>query len=331
MIVPWLRGLMGFSQAPLTWTLIVLNVLIFILTQDSARGARTPQLDEEFIRQTGLQYWSFRQLSNPPSKIEGVSELPSQVGASTVNDEHTGRGLGLLSPQEQIRWGAMGLHDLKFHRHLSQLQPQGDVLQFEQWKLKLQQFQRSILVQNLSTFGFKSEVWDRLSSITYQFMHAGWLHLLGNLLLILIVGAALEQKIGSLGFVVVHLLSGVGAALIFQAISLPSPAPMVGASGALSGLIGFYWVAEIKKRVSFFYFMSPFPGHHGWIYLPSFFLLPLCFTSDVASFLSASPELGWGVAYGAHLGGLATGISLALISVAGISLASRFRGQVASK
>ena len=289
MIVPWLQGLQDLHRAPLTWCLIAMNIFFFLITSEPAGLDRRTKVDEPFLEMTGRIYLLSKNNWN----------LTTPLPASSV----------------LVRWGSRGLHDHSFiEKILSQPFPKlgiGDELAMKTWHEKLGRFENEILRRNLSVFGFTFRGWDRFSVVTYQFMHAGLIHLLGNLLLILIFGAAVERRVGSVYLLGIYLISGIGAALIFQWLTPPSPAPMVGASGALSGLIGFYWLMERKKRVSFFYFLSPFPGHFGWVYLSKHLLLPLCFASDLASFLSNAPELGWGVAYGAHLGGLACGVALA--------------------
>jgi membrane associated rhomboid family serine protease len=85
---------------------------------------------------------------------------------------------------------------------------------------------------------------------------------------------------------------------------------MIGASGALSGVMAFYAAFEKRKRISFFYFVSPIPGYYGWIYLPTLIIFPLSFLSDLVGYLSTPAEIGSGIAYTAHIGGALFGAVL---------------------
>jgi membrane associated rhomboid family serine protease len=87
---------------------------------------------------------------------------------------------------------------------------------------------------------------------------------------------------------------------------------MVGASASLSAVMAFYALFERRKRVKFFYFLSPSPGYWGDIYLPTLVVLPFYFVEDLAQYFSTAEEIGAGVAYSAHLGGALFGIVLAV-------------------
>jgi membrane associated rhomboid family serine protease len=83
---------------------------------------------------------------------------------------------------------------------------------------------------------------------------------------------------------------------------------MIGASGSLSAVMAFYAAYEHRRRVSFFYFVSPIKGYWGWIYLPTLIIFPLCFLPDIVGYLSNPEELGDGIAYAAHMGGALFGL-----------------------
>ncbi len=91
--------------------------------------------------------------------------------------------------------------------------------------------------------------------ITHQFLHGGWLHVLGNMLYLWIFGDNVEDAMGSLPFLAFYLLCGVIAAI---GQGLLSPAPMVGASGAISGVLGAYLVMFPTMRVSTLVFLGLF-------------------------------------------------------------------------
>ena len=144
--------------------------------------------------------------------------------------------------------------------------------------------------------------------ITYQFMHAGFMHLLGNMLFLLVFSTVLELMYGGLLVGALYLVSGIAGAWGFLHWGQPTMAPMVGASGALTGLMAFYLMVERKKNVRFFYFLSPIEGYFGIIYLPTLLIIPLCLISDVTAFVASNTSVGGSIAYAAHLGGMLFGL-----------------------
>jgi membrane associated rhomboid family serine protease len=183
----------------------------------------------------------------------------------------------------------------------------GDEIAIADWKEKLHEYHEQLQMRTSSIFGLKTQAGSPLTWVTYQFMHASWMHLFGNMAMLLIFGAALESAVGGMGLIFIYLLSGFAGAWAFLLLGQNTLAPMIGASGALSGVMAFYAAYEKKRRVSFFYFVSPMPGYYGWIYLPTLAIFPLCFLSDFAGYLSTPTEIGTGVAYTAHIGGAVFG------------------------
>ena len=150
-------------------------------------------------------------------------------------------------------------------------------------------------------------VWFTL--ITHQFLHAGWAHLLANMLFLWIFGDNVEDRLGHLPYLVFYLACGAGAALVQAAASPLSPVPMVGASGAIAGVLGAYLVfypgAWVMTLVPMFFFLIP-------LEIPALIFLPLWFLSQLLSGLAAIsrvPATG-GVAFWAHAGGFVLGAAL---------------------
>jgi len=147
--------------------------------------------------------------------------------------------------------------------------------------------------------------WYRL--LTSMFLHADFFHIFFNMWFLTIFGSEVERRLGSLRYLILYILSGLGAALfhiaftpVGGAISLIIPA--LGASGAISGVLGAFFLMYPRRRLTMCYF----------------FLIPFCFTTSSAFFMMfwfatqiiyGYMRLG-GVAYFAHAGGFITGISL---------------------
>ncbi len=137
-----------------------------------------------------------------------------------------------------------------------------------------------------------------------MFLHGGFGHLISNMLFLGIFGDNVEDAMGHRRFVLFYLVCGVAAALTHVAVAPGTTTPMIGASGAISGVLGAYLILHPKAWVTFLVFVFPFT-------LPAWILLGGWF---VVQFLSAL-DGGGGVAWWAHVGGF----------VAGVALVARFR------
>jgi membrane associated rhomboid family serine protease len=142
--------------------------------------------------------------------------------------------------------------------------------------------------------------------LTSMFMHGGWMHLIGNMLYLWIFGDNVEDSMGHGRFIVFYLLCGVAAALA-QAIPEPnSQIPMVGASGAISGVLGAYLLLHPHARVLV---VVPFGFILHTMRLPAGIVLALWFGLQLFSNLMTQPGQG-GVAFRAHIGGFVAGMLL---------------------
>lgn len=142
--------------------------------------------------------------------------------------------------------------------------------------------------------------------VTSQFLHGDWMHLIMNMWFLWIFGDNIEENLGRLGYVTFYLLGGVAAALLQYFFDTTSIIPMLGASGAISAILGYYLVRFPHHKVqTFFYFSS--------VYLPAGLFLGLWFliqiTSGIGS-LGIGGDTG-GVAWWAHIGGFVFGVIIA--------------------
>ena len=145
--------------------------------------------------------------------------------------------------------------------------------------------------------------------ITSMFLHGSWMHLLGNMWFLWLFGNNIEDSMTRPRFVAFYLLSGLAAALAQVAADPASAVPMVGASGAISGVMGAYLVLFPRVRV---YTMVPLGFFLQQMALPAWVMLIywafLQFAGGVTSIVSE--QSGGGVAFWAHLGGFAAGVVL---------------------
>jgi len=147
-----------------------------------------------------------------------------------------------------------------------------------------------------------------ITIFTAMFMHAGGFHLFSNMLYLWIFGDNVEARFGHFRYVIFYLLSGVAATLAFLFFSLGSGTPLVGASGAIAGVLAAYFIMFPKRniRVLMGLWLIPLPA---WIVIGIWFVLQLF--SGVASIDSAA-QTG-GVAYVAHVGGFVAGFVLTFV------------------
>lgn len=146
------------------------------------------------------------------------------------------------------------------------------------------------------------------SLVTSIFMHAGFMHLAGNMLFLWIFGDNMEEEMGPIPFLAFYLLSGVGADLAQYASGPTSQVATVGASGAIAGVMGGYLLMFPKAKVDILLilivFFKIFP-------VPSWIMLGLWFLLQLVGGVGADPN-GGGVAYWAHAGGFIIGFVLTL-------------------
>jgi membrane associated rhomboid family serine protease len=150
-----------------------------------------------------------------------------------------------------------------------------------------------------------------LTPLTHMFLHGSWLHLLGNGLFLWIFGNNVEDSMGRLRFLVFYLLCGLAGAGLQTLMSPASPVPMVGASGAISGVLGAYLLLYPRVRVKVLFIWVIFVQV---ISLPAYLVLLWWIGLQVLSALpQLSPmrhEVASGVAVFAHIGGFAAGMLL---------------------
>ena len=147
-----------------------------------------------------------------------------------------------------------------------------------------------------------------LTVFTSMFMHGGWLHIIGNMWYLWIFGRNVEDAVGHFRFVVFYLLCGIAAAAAQVAISPDSTVPMIGASGAISGVLGAYLVLLPRARV-----LVLFPIWIFWriFYVPAMLMLVLWFGMQLLSGLAVlGTDINGGVAFWAHVGGFIAGMVL---------------------
>ena len=152
--------------------------------------------------------------------------------------------------------------------------------------------------------------------ISSQFMHGGLMHILGNMWFLYLFGDNVEDNIGHWKFLAFYILAGIAAALAQVYIHPNSQIPMVGASGAIAGVLGAYFIFYPHSRVMT---LVPLGFYSRVIEIPAFFFLGLWFLMQTFSGTSAlyvaraSGQDAGGVAWWAHAGGFVFGFAIGII------------------
>ena len=167
-----------------------------------------------------------------------------------------------------------------------------------------------------------SPIW--LTLLTSMFMHGGWLHLAGNMLFLWIFGDNVEHRIGHVLFLVFYLVVGVIASFAQIFLRADSVIPTLGASGAISGVLGAYLVLFPANRVLVIIFRFP-------VWVPAIVVIGLWIVFQVIRGVAVLSNEGGGVAYMAHIGGFAAGVVGGLLVRGMLGQTQRGRGAPAGR
>ncbi|MDH3523424.1 MAG: rhomboid family intramembrane serine protease [Acidobacteriota bacterium] len=143
--------------------------------------------------------------------------------------------------------------------------------------------------------------------LTSMFLHGSWMHLLGNMWFLWIFGNNIEDSMGHARFVAFYLACGVAAAAVHVASAPGSAVPTVGASGAISGVMGAYLVLYPRVRVETLFILFVFVRVFA---LPAWIVLAEWFAIQLFSGIATGGAAGGGVAFWAHVGGFVAGVAL---------------------
>jgi membrane associated rhomboid family serine protease len=149
-----------------------------------------------------------------------------------------------------------------------------------------------------------------VTPFTAMFMHAGWLHILGNMLFLWVFGDNVEDALGHVRYLLFYLLVGLAATAAQVALNMTDFVPMVGASGAIAGVMGAYLVMFPQARVAV---IVPFLWFLGSTYVPAIVLIGMWFLIQLMSGVGSigyATGGGGGVAWWAHIGGFVAGLLL---------------------
>ncbi len=193
--------------------------------------------------------------------------------------------------------------------HAHQVINDGDP-EFPAWMAARDEFESLLGRSSILGYGFTPIEHRPVTFFTYMYLHGAFAHLAGNMIFLFLIGFALEAALGSLGYLVCYLVAGLGSVVFFWAVYPGSTVPLVGASGAIAGLMGMYAFIFGKRQIKFFYSLL---FYFDYVKAPAIIMLPLWLANELY-------QLMWGgisnVAYVAHLGGLLIGGGLGMVAKA---------------
>jgi membrane associated rhomboid family serine protease len=290
LIIP-LTGKFSWKNLPvLTILLILINCAVYFTAQSDDHSDYGEAM--AFYFKSGLadieieRYVAYRETQGSPLK--------------PVRDQRERKQIHVREMMNDDAFQALLLNDGVIFSHEAA---------YGKWKdLRLQ---HDAMLQRITSvkYGFIPARHEPVTVLTHMFMHGSFMHLLGNMAFLWLVGCVLEIGLGRFQYMVLYLLGGICATALFYLFNMNSLTPLIGASGAISGLMGAYTVAYGKTKINIFYSLG-FYFNYTRVY--AILLLPLWIGYEVFQYFYFS---GSNVAYMAHVGGLIGGASIGLINM----------------
>lgn len=268
-------------HAWVSYAIIALNVLMFIAVETSSRPSKVMGIQRGFS--DAVEYLAAHPYLEIPAAMKPM-----------VND----RGKAWLAERA---------------RTMEQL-PTSTTIAIEQRRLDamVNDAMRAVRTLPHIRFGYVPSEGGVFRLITSMFVHAGLMHLLGNLLFFFVSGPFIEDVFGRPLFAALYISGGIAASLTYAAQHPHGTVPLVGASGAIAAVMGAYLVRFLRSKVEFLFVPILLrPQWHFRFFLPAFVVLPLWFVQQWLEMMSEAG--GGGVAFSAHVGGFVYGVAIALI------------------
>jgi len=295
MIFPYFDAFKSLYKSPLILLLIIINLLYFFAGVAHWEQEYKKTLAEKTLLKTQGAIYATEIIHD----YRYDNTVQQKIAIKSITDHSLHSALGQIAFRDH--------HFLTRKNYIY-----NDTVALNWWKKKKNRFVQSDKSFSSRIYGYSKSQNKIVNLITYQFFHSGVVHLLGNLLILFLVGSALESRgFGSLS-VVTYVISGAFAAIAYSFFSKGMSIPLVGASGSISGLVGLYIVLMWRKPVKYFYYLFwPHPRWYGTLYLPAWSLIFFWSMGDIAGVLAGVPGFA-GVAYWAHIGGAISGAAIGI-------------------
>lgn len=305
LIIP-LTGKISKRNPPIaTIGIILINCFVFFILQAG---------DEERYFQA-MEFY----VESDLGKME-VSRYLAYIGATDSEESilTTKKQKGLNEAAIIRLYGKMQSNKVFMKKLLNDeiITPQGQI--YTTWKSLRRKHEGMLSRVVIQGYGFKPAEKSFVTTFTHMFLHGSFMHLLGNMIFLWLVGCVLELGCGRVFYVAMYLLCGILAVGLFALVYMDSRVPLVGASGAISGLMGAYTVLYGKKKIKVFYSLG-FYFNYAKVY--AILMLPIWIGKEVFQLFFGGFSQ---VAYVAHIGGLASGAALGYVNL-------KFLGQVSEE
>ena len=288
-----------WKHAPVVlFFLVLLNMLIFFFFQSSDEDkigeALNSYMELGYLESEWPIFENFL-ISNDQSEL--LAEYRKTYKQTAYQNRDYLRSYHLLTQPDFSEY---------LDRHKQSMRGINDL---EEWA-----YQRNKIVEKISSssslsFGLVPANPSVKGFLTHQFMHGDVMHLFGNLFFLIVCGFAVEAAIGHMRFLAFYLVSGVAGGLLHMYFNSDSSSPLIGASGAISGVMAMYLGIFRFKKIEFFYWFFIFVGYFR---APALLILPFYVGKELYSFYS---DTSAHVAFMAHAGGFIAGFFLMLVAL----------------
>ena len=295
LIIPLTNNISKDNPPLITILIIAINCFIFFFIQSG--DSRDHHRAMQFYLDSGLgsievsRYLNYVEMNKNKEILH--SQYRNKVSKNTV-----------------IRHYAQMLRDGTFmHKLLTDQIITIDEEIYVEWRQLRDEFDHMLSKVTSMKYGFIPSSARYLNAITYMFLHGGIMHLVGNMVFLWLVGCVLELAWGRAVYAGLYLLTGAASVGLYYLIYMDSVVPLIGASGAISGLMGAYTLLYGKRKIKIFYSLGVY-FNYTTIY--AIVLLPIWIGKEFFQLFFGGPSQ---VAYVAHIGGLASGALLAVLSL----------------
>lgn len=266
------------------WVLVAINVVVYIFIQLWVGDTLKNYSNETYFEKTSKMRELYLQTLDPLEKNQF-----DEMSATSI------------------------IRDSKFWYRAESFPFKGDQVKIADSKKFLKELKESYLKSPQYLFGLSPSPTSIWAWITYQFLHTSFFHLLMNMLFLYLIVGVMQTKIDQDWIYAIYLLSGLGGGYAYLWMNPMNEIAVVGASGAICGLMGFMSIAFHSQNMEWSYFLSPVKGYFGIIHLPVFLLFPIYLISDFTTVLYYNTGVQSSVAHSAHIGGTLVGCCLGVL------------------
>lgn len=270
-------------QLNLAWSFLLVNIFIFIYTQ------------------LVFETWPSSSLTKQV-KDKNFAVSVAEMYKQTLDPVE-------LNSSEPVTLSS-ALRDYRFWKRVGTFPFKGDAIQIEMNRRRLLQFQNEYFSSSQYQLGLGRVESSPWAWVTYQFTHASFFHLLGNVLIIFLLISYLETSVGLFWLISVYLFGGFGGGISYLIFEGSGSMAVVGASASAFSLMAFLMTIKGKELMPWSYIIAPVPEGYGIIYLPVFFIFPLFLMTDFIAALWEPAGVSSSVAVSAHIGGAFVGFIL---------------------